>query len=72
MSKVILSRNKCIGCAICVDMATHVFEMNKNDGKAQIIGVPLKDMQQTSNGVLSQFEKIEIIKKCPVGAILIK
>lgn len=56
--KVIVKRDLCIGCGICVLLASKTFKLNK-EGKAEVI----------SQGKGSEKEIKEVIDSCPVGAI---
>ncbi len=38
MAKVIQVRNKCVGCAYCVEIAPEFWRMNDEDGRCDLIG----------------------------------
>jgi ferredoxin len=56
--KVIVNKDVCIGCGLCVGSVPTVFEFG-DDGKAQAI----------AGGTASEAEIEETVKNCPVGAI---
>lgn len=59
MSKVVIDKNSCVGCGLCVNNAPDCFEMSE-DGVAKV-----KEGCDTSNIQ-------EIITQCPVNAITIE
>lgn len=61
MNKIIVDKNKCIGCGLCTAIADKTFRIGK-DGKSEVFN-------QNSDSE----EKIkEAISSCPVTAISIK
>lgn len=61
MKKVIVDKEKCIGCGTCVALAPEVFELGE-EGKAEVKELKTKDQRlKTSID--------EAIKSCPVEAI---
>ncbi len=38
MTRVLQNRNKCIGCAYCVEIAPEFWSMNDEDGRCDLIG----------------------------------
>jgi ferredoxin len=42
MPKVILYRNKCIGCGVCQERQPDLWRMSKKDGKATLLGATQK------------------------------
>lgn len=42
MPKIILYRNKCIGCGICYEMQPENWRMSKRDGKAMLLNATIK------------------------------
>lgn len=38
MGKMIYNRERCIGCAYCVEIAPGFWKMNEEDGKCDLIG----------------------------------
>ncbi len=72
MVRIIYYRNKCIGCAGCVEVAPHRWRMSKKDGKSSLINsTPKKDTFQ----VLVDDDELDKNKKasesCPVSIIKI-
>jgi ferredoxin len=71
MSKIILEREKCIGCGSCAAICPKYFEL-KEDGKSSVIG---GQRDEKGNDVL-ETEKIECAaaaaEACPVECIHIK
>ena len=72
MKKIVLQREKCIGCAICVDIIPDFFTISDDDGKAIILNEPLATIQQSVYPFMDDKALREMSEKCPVGAILIK
>ena len=71
-AKIILYRNKCIGCGICYEMQPELWRLSKKDGKATLINsiakknvfiLPLNDSLQQKT--------LEISLACPVKIIKI-
>ena len=60
MTKITVSKKKCISCNACVLLYPDIFKMNKEDGKAEVISHPKIKLPET----------IEII--CPTLAISVK
>lgn len=56
--KIIIDKNLCIGCGICVTIAPKTFKLGA-DGKAEVIE-PVGDKEETIK---------EAIDSCPVSAI---
>ena len=64
MEKIIVDKNKCIGCGACVGLANDIFEFG-DDGLAQVI-------ENTDFNSLSEETKSDIeyaIDGCPTSAI---
>lgn len=61
MKKVIVDKNKCIGCGTCIFIAPDIFKFGK-DGKSEV----KKDINSESKEIK------EAIKSCPVSAISLK
>jgi ferredoxin len=57
MSKVIVDREKCIGCGTCASLAPELFEMD-DEGKSKVL-----------KPEVSGSEADEAIESCPVEAI---
>ncbi|PLX24206.1 MAG: ferredoxin [Salinivirgaceae bacterium] len=72
MKKIILHRDKCIGCSICVDLAPDFFTMHVSDGKAFIINEPDATIQKGTYPFMDDMALAEMAQKCPVNAIVIK
>jgi len=60
MTKITVSKKKCISCNACALLHPEIFVMNKEDGKAEVISQPKIKLPET----------IEII--CPTKAISVK
>lgn len=56
--KVIVNKDVCIGCGLCVGSVPTVFEFG-DDGKAQVV----------KGGAVNEAEIEEAVKNCPVSAI---
>jgi ferredoxin len=69
MSKVILDRNKCIGCGLCSNVSSDDFGF---DGKATLIGgnETSLDIFEAERGDISGSERAASV--CPVRAIRIE
>ena len=72
MPKIILYRNKCIGCGICFEMQPELWRMSKKDGKVCL----LKSTVKKEVFVLAVSDNIdhhtrETAKACPVKIIKI-
>jgi ferredoxin len=72
MKRIVLQRDKCIGCLICVDIVPDFFTIDDSDGRAVIINESLQTIQQGYYPFMTDKELKEMEQKCPVGAILIK
>jgi len=59
MKKVVVDKEKCIGCGLCVSLCPEVFELGE-DGKSQV-----KNSQGTCN-------LEEVVESCPVEAITVE
>ena len=57
--KVVVDKNKCIGCGTCATIASEVFRLNK-ENKSEVVGDPAS----VSGEILKKAES-----SCPVGAI---
>ncbi len=69
MSCVKLYRNRCIGCAICSQLAPHIFVMDTNDGKALLVDDEIGDIQEALVFSEGLAELRRLANKCPVDAI---
>jgi ferredoxin len=73
MFKILHYRDKCLGCAYCVEVAPALFEVNENDGKVDLIqaneknGVQSKDV----NDIFLQ-EAEEAVSVCPAKIIVVR
>jgi len=72
MGTIILNRKICIGCSICIEIMPEIFEINIDDGKAQIISIETTEIQTYSSPLINKIILRNSIKKCPVEAIKIK
>ncbi|HNW96503.1 MAG TPA: ferredoxin [Candidatus Paceibacterota bacterium] len=59
--KIIVNKNKCIGCGTCVALASDIFEMDKN-GKSKVKESPIIDEESLKLAIDS----------CPAQAINIQ
>ena len=72
MSKIILYRNKCIGCGICFELQPELWRMSKKDGKATL----LKSIEKKDVFVLALSKTLHqqtqvVANACPVKIIKI-
>jgi ferredoxin len=58
MKKILIDKNKCIGCGLCSAFDPKTFKLGKN-GKAEIV-----NQKRDSDGKIK-----EAIGSCPTGAI---
>jgi len=61
MKKIVVDKNKCIGCGTCIFLAPKAFKLGK-DGKSETI----------NNTKIDSKEVKEAIDSCPVNAISLK
>ena len=61
MKKLIVDKNKCIGCGTCIFIAPKAFKLGK-DGKSEVL----------KNADIESKEVKEAIDACPVSAISLK
>lgn len=71
--KIIIERNKCIGCGSCVQVCPKIFEM-KEDGRAGLKKERTKKGRSSKEvlGMEAQGCAEEAAKVCPVQCIIIK
>ena len=70
MPKLIQYRDKCIGCALCVEMQPDHWRMSKKDGKATLLNAQIKKGVHTVEiPVYSVPYSREVAKACPVRII---
>lgn len=70
IKKIFYHRTKCIGCGACVIKAPHIWEMNMNDGKADLIdGESKKDYYFRMFWPDEKQLLDEIVNSCPTRAI---
>lgn len=70
MTKIILYRNKCIGCSICYEQQPELWRMSKKDGKANLLGSTEKKdvfVLPVSNTIRQRTQ--EVAMACPVKII---
>lgn len=70
MPKVVQYRDKCIGCAICVEMQPALWRMSRKDGKATLINAVQKKkvfIIPINAGLLEATEAVA--RACPVNII---
>ena len=70
MVRIIYFRDKCIGCAGCVEAAPQRWQMSKKDGKCNLLH---SKRNKESYQVLVEDDELNInriaAKNCPVGII---
>ncbi len=73
MLKILHYRNKCLGCAYCVEVAPALFEVNATDGKVDLIGAREKNGVQSAdvNEVFIS-EAEEAVTVCPAKIIEVR
>lgn len=70
MPKIILYRDKCIGCALCAEMQPDHWRMSKKDGKATLVKADIKKGVHTLEiPVYAVPFSREVAKGCPVRVI---
>ena len=72
MKQIVLNREKCIGCTICVDLLPDFFQMQESDGNAFIINEPEATIQKGTYPFMDDKALNEMVQKCPVNAIELK
>jgi len=73
MLRVFQQRIKCIGCGNCVEVAPNTWEMNKQDGKADLIGSNENKGFYTLLTTEDEYQNnIEAAKICPVKIIRVE
>ncbi len=71
--KIIIEKNKCIGCASCAQVCPEVFEM-REDGRAGLRGEEVTG-KSSDKEVLAAEDRgciEEAVEVCPVQCIIIK
>jgi len=72
MTKIVLYRNKCIGCGICFEMQPELWRMSKKDGKATLLNAIEKKEVFVLSVVNAGEQQTKAVKKaCPVKIIKI-
>ena len=72
MSKIVLYRNKCIGCGICFEMQPELWRMSKKDGKATLLNsIAKKEVFVLSVVNAGDMQTQAVRKACPVKIIKI-
>lgn len=70
MVRIIYFRNKCIGCAGCVEAAPQRWRMSKKDGKSTLINsTPKKDTFQVLVDDDELYKNKAAAANCPVSII---
>ncbi len=71
MTKIKYTRDKCIGCGVCEMLAPHIWCMNRDDGKADLLDTDT--LAHAYRDIFPEEAKIvqEIASSCPVHAIQI-
>ena len=72
MKTLFLDRTKCIGCAICAQLAPSVFYMDESTGKANLFGCSKNEIQLTNDWLIEKKVVYQSKEQCPVKAISIK
>lgn len=62
MAKIILDREKCVGCGSCVAVAPELFKLNEQDFKSELI----KEGELSDDELQKAKESVSV---CPAGAI---
>lgn len=69
--KIILDRNKCIGCGTCAALCPRYFEMAE-DGKSSLKGAKSKPKPQTEELTIKKIDCAQdAADSCPVKAITV-
>ena len=72
MPKIILYRDKCIGCALCAEMQPDHWRMSKKDGKATLVkSIAKKELFVLRICNIIQQQTELVLKACPVKIIKI-
>lgn len=72
MIRIILQRDKCIGCNACVEAANARWRMSRKDGKSVLIGATQK--KQTYSVIVGDDEQaanMQALRNCPTKVIQI-
>jgi ferredoxin len=74
MFRVILQRNKCIGCNYCSELAPEYFRMSKKDGKSVLLhSIDKNGFFDLNKSCYYSFESYKKASRvCPVGIIIMK
>jgi len=70
--KLIIDRNKCMGCGTCVSLMPEIFDMDDNDGLVRVRNSkPQKqyDVLEIDENQLEEFQKV--VDLCPTGVFKI-
>jgi ferredoxin len=72
MPKIILYRDKCIGCGTCFEMQADIWRMSKKDGKVVLLGSVQKGKTHILNvNAVVAISTAKIAEACPVKIIKI-
>ncbi len=73
MFKVLHYKEKCLGCAYCVEAAPALFQVNDSDGKVDLIGSKEKNgIQSLSVNDALLDEAKEAAELCPAKIIILQ
>lgn len=73
MIRITHHREKCIGCNYCIEVAPSRWEMNKTDGKCNLLGASeKKGIYITITGNDEYDESIEAAQVCPINIIKVE
>ncbi len=65
-------RKKCIGCGVCASIAPHTWEMDDEDGKANLFeGIPNREVVNARITADVLKDNTEAADQCPEGIIQI-
>ena len=70
MKKIVYFRLKCIGCSVCALQAPNIWQMDKTDGKAQLLDAEFKKDNYFRMLWPDELETMKQIEQtCPTRAI---
>jgi ferredoxin len=70
MAKIVLYRNKCIGCGTCQEQQPSIWRMSKKDGKASLLKAEVKNgLYVLEVSEAAKEETKTMAKNCPVSCI---
>jgi len=73
MFKILHYRDRCLGCAYCIEVAPSLFAVNEKDGKVDLINSSTKNgVQSVSVNDYFETEAKEAAELCPAKIIIIQ